>query len=131
MIFPQPFLDAGTFPGKDAAEAGFFFIGTCGAYLPVTAVYTVHQRGVTFRAPEIPAHAAQAHCGIVDRVYVGAVHRIVVPAVRARMHRIVPVGMPIFFDGQQESILYLVGEKLPHPQETARYCLTHRRTSSP
>ena len=76
MTFPEPFSDAGTIPGERAAKAGFFLVGAGGAYVPVTAVYACHEGRVAFRAPQVSAHAAQTHRGIVDAVHVGTVHRV-------------------------------------------------------
>ena len=85
----------------------------------------MHQGRIAFGAQQVPADAAQAYRRVMDGLDVGSVHRIVVPAVRARIDGIVPVGIAVLFDGEQKGVLYPVREKFPHSQETARYCLSH------
>ena len=83
---------------------------------------------IAFEAPQVPAFNAQADGRVADGVYGGAVHRVRVAAVgtgRDRCPAKVPLDRAVPFDGDQERVLNVVGEKLPHPQEITWYCLAH------
>ena len=129
MMFFQPFPDVGTFPGEGAAVArGLFLFGAGGADLPVAAVDAGYQGGVALEAPEVSADKAQPHGSVADGVYGGAIHGVRVAAVGTAGNRCAPkvlVGITVLFNSKQKSVPYVIGEKLPHPQKSTRYCLTH------